>query len=401
MRVLVLGIGKMGAVIIRDLIESEDVVEIVAADLDVRRVQRYIELLGDKRLRAQKVDATNYSSLISLMERGFDVIISSLNYVALGPVVRMNVIKAAIEAEVNYIDLVSPNLDVLSLDETAKKANVTIIPGIGVDPGIDLFCVGYGVSKLDKVKKINIYCGGFPQKNTPGYRNPFHYKITFAWNSVVKAVHGKAKVLLNGNIVEVNKLENPEKIFFPEPIGECEAWFSGARLELIDLLNLQDIEELWSKTVRWPGYCEMWRKFIDLHLTDEEPLIVKGYKISPRDFIVAWGNKYLQYERGEGDLVVLRVIVSGEKNNTELVYQYDLIDFYDEENDITAMARCTAYPCSIIAQMIGRGEVRVKGVIHPVKLGLSNEIFKKIVEELEKRGIFIKETITRPVIRSW
>lgn len=400
LKVLVLGIGRMGLVIVRDLIRSSDVDEIVAADLDVKRVQKYLEAIDDKRLKAEKVDATDYNELIDLMRQGFDVVVSSLNYVALGPEVRKSVVNAAIEAEVNYIDLVSPAPYILRLDKYAEKANVTVVPGIGVDPGLDLFCVGYAISKLDRVKGIKIYCGGFPQKSTPGYRNLFHYKITFAWNSVVKAVHGTTKVLLNGKLVEVSKLDNLERVIFPEPVGECEAWFSGARLELIELLNLKDVEELWSKTVRWSGYCDIWKKFIDLHLTDEESLLVKGYKISPRDFIIAWGNKYLQYEKGEGDVVVLRVIVSGGRNDVKLTYQYDLIDFYDKENDVTAMARCTAYPCSIVAQMIGRGEIRDKGVIHPVKLGLSHETFQKIVEELENRGIYLRETVTKPIIAS-
>ena len=55
------------------------------------------------------------------------------------------------------------------------------------------------------------------------------------------------------------------------------------------------------------------------------------------------------------------------------------------------MARTTAYPASIIAQLILRKVIREKGVVPPEKLGMHEELFRVFLGELEKRGVKITE----------
>jgi saccharopine dehydrogenase-like NADP-dependent oxidoreductase len=69
-----------------------------------------------------------------------------------------------------------------------------------------------------------------------------------------------------------------------------------------------------------------------------------------------------------------------------------LIDFYDKERDVTAMGRTTAYPCSILSQMIGHGDIRERGVIHASKIGWNTELSSRFFLELTKRNIRISET---------
>jgi saccharopine dehydrogenase-like NADP-dependent oxidoreductase len=399
MRILVLGAtGKMGSVVIKDLVRSDSVTEVVATDLYIEKLRQLAETLSSEKLKVEQIDITDHSKLLHLMKENFNVVVSALNYVALREHY-IDVVKAAIEAHVNYVDLVlfePPRLylpNIFELDKAAREAEVTLIPGCGLDPGINHICVGYASRQLEKVKKICLYCGGFPRKGTLGYRNPLHYKITFAWESVIRAVHGKAKILQDGRIVEVDKLMNPEIIEFPEPVGKCEAWYLEAPFSLIDQLGLKYVEEAWSKTVRWPGYCDMWKKLIDLHITSEEPLRIKGCDVTPREFLIALGNKILQYQEGEGDVVVERNIIIGERGSKEVTYCYDLIDFYDEKSKVTAMGRTTGYMCSIIAQMIGRGDIKEKGVVHPGKIGWNHEAARKFFTELARRNITITETI--------
>ena len=106
------------------------------------------------------------------------------------------------------------------------------------------------------------------------------------------------------------------------------------------------------------------------------------------------GEKYLQYKKGEGDAVVLRTKVVGEKNGQQKSIEHELIDFYDPTNDITSMGRTTAYPTSIVSQMIARGEFTEHGVIHCGKFGQNPKIAKTFFAELAKRNIMIKETIS-------
>jgi len=404
MRILVLGVGKQGSVLVMDLIESREVSEVVLGDIDIKKLKQYVDRLASEKVRAEQIDVKDHAKLVRLMKGGFDVIANALPWTY-----SLDVAKAAIEAGVNYADL-GPSPDVFQLDEDAKAAGVAVIPSCGLDPGIDSVLEGYGAAKLDKVEKIHMWCGGIPQKNTPAYNNPLRYKISWWWEGVISTYCGTAEVLRDGKIVEVEKLagpENPEVIRFPEPMGECEAFYAGAPLLLIKHLGLKDVKEAWSKTVRWLGHCEIWRKLIDLGLTRTDlHLKIRECEITPREFLIELGEKTLQYEKGEGDLVVQRVHVIGEKNGEETTYAYEFMDFYGKEKGITAMARTTAYPCSIITQMIARGDIKEKGVIHAGKIGWHPQLAKSFFSELKKRNIHIHETVRtrthfQPDDRNW
>ena len=392
MRILVLGVGKQGSILVRDLIESDEVSEVVAGDVNIKRLKQYVDKLKSEKVRAEQIDVTNHAKLVKLMRRGFDVVANALLWKY-----SVDVAKAAIEVGVNYVDL-GPSPNVFEFGEAAKAAGVTVMPSCGLDPGIDSVLEGYGARKLDKVERIYMWCGGIPQKNTPAYNNPLRYKISWWWEGAISTYCDTAKILRDGKIVEVEKLSgpgNPEIITFPEPVGECEAFYVGAPLLLIEHLGLKEVKEAWSKTVRWPGHCDIWRKLIDLGLTRTDlRLKIKGCEITPREFLIELGDKTLQYEKGEGDLVVQRVHVIGEKNGEKTTYAYEFMDFYDEENDTTAMARTTAYPCSIVARMIARGDIKEKGVIHAGKIGWNLQLAETFFSELEERGISINETVT-------
>jgi len=203
-------------------------------------------------------------------------------------------------------------------------------------------------------------------------------------------------VLKDGEIVEIPRLSDPEEIVFPEPIGRCETYTTGDLLDVVEHLNLEGVKDAWAKTVRWKGHCDIWRKLIDLHLLDEESVEVKGIEVSPRAFFIALGEKTLQYEPGEGDAICQRVEVSGMKDGAQASYIYEFIDLHDFENDISAMARTTAFPCSIVAQMIARGEFKETGVVHPVKIGADEELSKKFFDELARRRINITKRFVQP-----
>jgi len=332
-------------------------------------------------------------ALDKVVKNDFDVVANTLlaQY-------NIDVAKAAIKVGVSVVDLGYTPLGIYDLNESAIDAGVTVLPSCGLDPGIDRILKGYAIANLDQVEKIHMWCGGFPQKNTPGYHNPLRYKIAWAWHRAINGYLGTAKIIRNGKIIEVEKLIDPEIIRFREPIGECEAIWSNASFDLLDQLELNDVPEVWNKTVRWKGHCEIWRKLIELGLTDKSPLNVQGNEITPFEFLDALGTKNLQYEEGEGDMIVLRVEVHGKKQGEPTTYQYELIDFYDEKERITAMGRTTTYPCSIACHMIANGDIRERGVIHAGKIGQNTSLAKLFISKLAEKNIRITESVISPFI---
>jgi len=391
MRVLVLGVGKMGYGLLKDLDAQPHVSEIVAADINIVKAKRFAERVGGHKIETRQVDVTDGGETLKLMREGFDVVAGAL------PRPLCDAAAAtAIEAGIGYADVAAAFSTIFDLDPAAKDAGVTVVPHIGLDIGVDRVLCGVGARKLDRPERFHVWCGGFPQRGTPGYNNPIGYKIAWYWPYAALTNVGVSRVLKNGEIVEIPRLSDPEEVFFPEPIGRCEAFTTGDLLDVVEHLGLEGVEDAWSKTVRWEGHCEIWRKLIDLHLLDEEPVNVKGVEVSPRDLFLALGEKTLQYELGEGDAVCQRVEVAGVKDGAPVAYIYEFIDLHDPENDISAMARTTSFPCSIVTQMIAKGEFEETGVVHPVKIGWDERLSDRFFAELARRRINITEKFVQP-----
>jgi len=339
-----------------------------------------------------KLDATDKQETVKLMKGGFDVVASALPRPFCDAAV-----EAAIEAGVGYADVAAGFDTIFTQNEAAEKAGVTVVPHIGLDVGIDRVLCGVGARRLDHTDGMTVWCGGFPQRDTPGYHNPLRYKISWYWPYAVATNIRTSTVLIDGETVTIENLSDPEEITFPEPIGETEAFTTGGLTDVIHHLGLDGVKTAVGKTVRWPGHCETWTMLKRLHLLDQEPIEVKGAEVTPYDVFVALGHRHLQYGPEEGDAICQRVEVTGTKDGEPTAYIYEFIDLHDFENDISAMARTTAYPCSVVAQMIAAGEFSRTGVIHPAWIGYDEGLSDRFFEELASRGIEITEYVKRPL----
>jgi saccharopine dehydrogenase-like NADP-dependent oxidoreductase len=96
----------------------------------------------------------------------------------------------------------------------------------------------------------------------------------------------------------------------------------------------------------------------------------------------------LQYRPGEGDVVVMRVNVNGQKSGKRVNLTFSLVDMYDNRNGLTAMERTTGLPCAIVAQMIVRGDIAEAGVKAPENVVPHEKFF----QALDNRGINITRT---------
>jgi len=65
------------------------------------------------------------------------------------------------------------------------------------------------------------------------------------------------------------------------------------------------------------------------------------------------------------DLVLLRTEIRGTRGGTAKELRFDLIDSFDKNDNITAMMRTTAFPTSVIAQMLVQGTIQKRGVLTP------------------------------------
>ena len=95
----------------------------------------------------------------------------------------------------------------------------------------------------------------------------------------------------------------------------------------------------------------------------------------------------------EKDVTLLRVDVSGKKGGKFTRHRYEMIDHYDSRHETTSMARTTAFPCSIAAQLLGSGRIPRQGLIPP-ELAFTDDLRNEFLDYLAERGMKIASKMT-------
>ena len=157
---------------------------------------------------------------------------------------------------------------------------------------------------------------------------------------------------------------------------------SGGTSTLPDTF-LGSIRELDYKTIRYAGHCDKFKAMIDLGLCSSEPMMHEERHITPRRVFAELLEKHLPADGP--DHVLVRLEFVGTKNGDRKRLRYDIVDKLDERTGLSAMMRTTAFPASIIAQMMARGDVLMRGAT-PQEKAIDPD---KFVSELERRNINI------------
>lgn len=381
MKVGVLGSGLMGKEAARDLAASGQVTAIGLADIELARAQKIVNQLNSPKLTAFQVDASNETELAQFM-RQYDVIINALFY-SFNEIVA----KTAIQVGVNSVDLgghIGHITDkVLEMHDDAEVANVTLIPDLGVAPGMINILSGYGASKLDEVKSIRLFVGGIPVKPEP----PLEYFHVFSMEGLLDHYTDPSLIIRNGLKQEIPSLSEVERLHF-EKFGPLEAFHTSGGTSTLPI-SYPNVDTLEYKTIRYPGHAEKFKLLVDLDLTrNDYEVEVHGQKVKPREVLLKVLDPIVELGDRD-DAVLLRVVVSGIKDGEETTYQYEMATFKDREHNVTAMARATANTISVVAQMIGNGTITKKGV-YPPERSVPGDIY---IKEMAKRDVHIKETV--------
>jgi lysine 6-dehydrogenase len=381
MKILVLGSGRMGLGAAFDLAHNSDDVEAVTvADLDMERARSVVAAVKSDRVKPAQVDVADDRAVLELM-RGHDAAISCVTYFH-----NVRLARAAVEARVNFCDLGGNNSVVaeeLALDEAARSAGINIIPDCGLAPGMVSVLVAHGAQTFDELEEIHIRVGGLPLNPRP----PLNYQIVFSVEGLINEYVERARVIRSGKIVEIDSMTEIERLQFPAPFDEMEAFQTSGGTSTLPETFLGRVRELDYKTIRYPGHCEQFKLLIDLGLATSEEIDVDGVPVRPRRVLGEMLLRHLPAD--EPDAVLIRVEFQGTAKGERQRLRYDIIDRYDERTGLSAMMRTTAFPASIIAQMMARGEIKEKGAI-PQERAVPPE---KFVAELRRRNIQITTAI--------
>ena len=380
MKVLILGCGNIGSVAAEDLAKSMSSIEVVVADKDEARAKDVAEKIDKSNVSYIQLDAANHEESVDALKD------FALAMGFLPGKIGYRLAEACVHAGKDLVDVSYMAENPLTLNQKATEAGVTIIPDCGLAPGISNILVGHAVAMLDKVQAVHIMVGGLPEKPVP----PLGYIITWSPESLIDEYKRKAMIVEEGKIVGVEALSGLEEVQFPE-VGKLEAFYTDGLRTLPN--TIKDVDDMWEKTLRYPGHAEKIKLLKALGFFDENQIEVEGTHLSPMK-VTAKLLKQKLWKPENKDIVALKVEVSGVKNGRQTRHTYRLLDRYDEKRGITAMARTTAYPASIAAQLILKKVIKEKGVVPPEKIGMNGELFDLLSDGLEERGIRIVEEKT-------
>ncbi|MEJ7700795.1 MAG: saccharopine dehydrogenase C-terminal domain-containing protein [Pyrinomonadaceae bacterium] len=336
------------------------------------------ENIKSPKVSAIKLDVSDFEKTVSVMG-GHDSAISCVNYWY-----NFELSRAAIETRTNFCDLGGNNLIVdkqLALNVEAKNAGINIIPDCGLAPGMVSILAMHGANRFDEMREIHIRVGGLPQKP----KLPLNYQLVFSVEGLINEYVEKARVIRAGKTKEIDSMTELEALSF-EGFPALEAFQTSGGTSTLTETFLGQIKELDYKTIRYAGHCDKFKAMIDLGLCSSEEIVTDYVKVKPRKVLAELLQKNLPAD--EPDYVLVRLDFSGIKDGQKKSLRYDIVDQFDKETGLSAMMRTTAFPASIIAQMMAKGDVNMRGAT-PQEKAINAE---KFVSELARRNIKIEES---------
>ncbi|MGC8494323.1 MAG: saccharopine dehydrogenase C-terminal domain-containing protein [Syntrophobacteraceae bacterium] len=384
MKIAVLGgLGAQGRGALCDLSRSEAVTQIICADQGTQLTGPIQSQLDLDKIQFVAVDATSKDAIEQVI-RDVDVVVELLP----APLME-NAFEAALAVGVS---IVSTNYYHQSptLDERARAAGIVIMPECGLDPGIDLIIFGHAVKQFDELHLLNSYCGGIPEARASN--NPLRYKVSWNWDMVLMTQKRESFFIQNGSRVQIpwKKQHDNElihQIDFPG-VGALEAIPNGDAVFYADLLHVtQSIRETGRYSLRWPGWCDFWRPLKALGFLDETPIAGLDVQLTPLQFLSKLIGPQIQYRDDEKDLAVMYNVFEGLQDGRKKRLVSSLMIERDLQTGLFAMSMGVGFTASIVAQMIGIGQIAGKGLLSP-----STDVpYETFMAELSQRGMAVSE----------
>lgn len=394
-RYVVLGCGRQGTAAACDLARFEDAASLVVADRDPAAAQRCAARVGSlpglresgvgrPRVRAIRLDAGGPRALARAL-RGADAVVNALPHAWNLPVAR-----AAVRAGASCTDLGGP-VDgirgILRLDAEARRSGSTLVPAMGLAPGLATVLAVRAMEALSACRSVKIYCGGLPRIPRP----PLGYRIAFDPEGLWASYAGTVHVLRDGRVAAVPPLGGQEEVDFGPPLGRLEAALTSGGASTCPWSFAGRIRTFEYRTLRYPGHFDKIRMLAALGLLEDSRMEVGGVRVSPRRLLTAVAAARLAFPE-DRDVVLLRVVARGTRGGRPGGIRYDLIQRMDPASRFSAMEATTGAGAAIVAGMLARRECGPPGA-RPPEAAVPAAPF---LEALRARGIRPREILEGP-----
>ncbi|HEX6637655.1 MAG TPA: saccharopine dehydrogenase C-terminal domain-containing protein [Steroidobacteraceae bacterium] len=258
-KVLILGAGKIGALISGLLAESGEY-DVTLGDVDAAQAGSVVKAHGTPNLRAVALDATDGAAL----DDHFRVhkphaVISSLPYYC-NPAVA----KAARKGNAHYFDLTEDVEVTRAVRRIARGSSKAFVPQCGLAPGFISIAANELAKHFDELRSIKLRVGALPQHPN----NVLKYSLTWSTEGLINEYGNPCEAVVDGKVVSAAPLEGLEEIEIDGTLYEAFNT-SGGLGSLAESYGKQ-CELINYKTMRYPGHCAQMRLLMnDLKLNSD------------------------------------------------------------------------------------------------------------------------------------
>lgn len=198
------GAGECGRHVVEALAAAEEIERIVVADADLDAARALVERLGAPGLEAVELDVADAGALVGAAA-AVDCLVNCTPFPLFD-----RVIAAAIEARVDYVDLISePSLE---QRRRAAAAGIVAISGVGMSPGTTNVLCAHAASALDRLDEFYVNFATFRTiAPSPGLLDTILWELGDDCRTRFQFQEGR--------YLRRASQEGSHLVSFPEPVG--------------------------------------------------------------------------------------------------------------------------------------------------------------------------------------
>lgn len=261
--ILVLGAGKIGALISGLLSESGDY-RVQLADANPGVAADVVDAHDNSNIVAFDLDASDQEALTAHVREHKPVaVVSGLPYYC-------NVVVAQVARDegLHYFDLTEDVAVTESVRKLAEGASQVFAPQCGLAPGFISIAANELIQHFDSLQSVKLRVGALPQHPN----NVLKYSLTWSTDGVINEYGNLCQSIVDGEEVDVLPLEGLEEIDIDGK--RYEAFNTSGGLGSLGETYGDRVTTMNYKTIRYPGHCEQMRLLMNgLKLNHDRPTL--------------------------------------------------------------------------------------------------------------------------------
>ena len=295
MKILVVGAGGVGAAFAAIASRRSFFEQLVLADIDVSRAQRTVDRLGDPRVTAIALDASDARSVAAAIgAHGSTIVLNAAD-----PRFVVPIFDGCFAAGATYLDMamslshphpsdpyaqVGEKLGDYQFDRSSQweERGLLALGGMGVEPGpADVFARYAADHLFSAIDEVGVRDGS--NMVVKGY----DFAPTFSiWTTIEECLNPPVIWEKDRGWFTTEPFSEPEVFVFPEGIGPVEC-VNVEHEEVLLVPRWVDCNRVTFKYGLGDEFIDVLRTLHKLGLDSTDPVSVRGQQVSPRDLVAA------------------------------------------------------------------------------------------------------------------